>query len=462
MTTVHTPGVVLWGGPEFTKIRRFPHHDVEWLEYSPSEKYLVTYSSKSDPEEAYIIWDVVTGEKVKTFKKTREFQAFQWSHDDKYFSRLQEGLITVYETPSCTILGKSSIKMNKAVTLYRWSPVNNILACYVPEVENTPARVALLNIPDRTELNQKIMYGVQDCKLHWHPQGNYLAVEVNVAAAKGKKAYTSFEIFSLREKGIPVDNLKMEDTCIGFDWEPRGKRFGIVHTEDASSTTRYNVSFYTLETKQVKLIATLEKRQANELHWSPTGRICVLAGIRSPNGIFEFYDVQEKQTLAADLHHPMTTDVTWDPTGRYFVTYVSHWKERVENGFMMWTLTGHKIHHEAKTKFCQFLWRPRPPTLISKEETARIETNIKQISEAYKKEDEIKKKQLHDDKRAHKEALSAQFRAFLHQRHDEWVAQAPKRRQMRGGYKSDDEEDWVEVERFEDEIIDEKVEVISS
>lgn len=433
---------------------------MEWLEYSPSEKYLVTYSSKCDPEEAYLIWDVVTGERLKAFKRTREFQAFQWSHDDKYFSRMQDGCVTVYETPGCNILGKSSIKLAKDIASYKWSPSDNTIACYVPEVENNPARVVLLNIPDRRELNQKIMYGVQDCKLHWHPQGDFLAVEVNIATSKGKKPYTSFELFLIREKGMPVDNLKIEDACIGFEWEPRGKRFGLVHTEDVSSTTRYNVSFYTMEGKQVKPIVTLEKRQANELHWSPGGRVCVLAGIRSPNGIFEFYDVQEKESLATDLHHTMTTDVSWDPTGRYFVTYVSHWKERVENGFIMWSITGAKLHHEAKTKFCQFLWRPRPPTLLPKEEIARIEKNIKQISDTYKKEDEIKKKQLHDDKKAHKEALAKQFHAHLAQRHQEWVDQTAKRRELRGGYISDDEDAWEEVERWVDLIVEEKHEIL--
>lgn len=320
--------------------------------------------------------------------------------------------------------------------------------------------VVICSIPDRRELNQKILYGVTDCKLHWHPDGDYLAVEVVISTSKGKKPYTSFELFLVREKGIPVDNLKIEDSCIGFAWEPRGKRFGLVHTEDVSSTTRYNVSFYTMEAKQVKLLVTLEKRQANELHWSPAGRVCVLAGLRSPNGVFEFYDVQEKETLASDLHHMMTTDVTWDPTGRYFVTYVSFWKEKSETGYMMWSITGQKLQHEAKTKFCQFLWRPRPPTLLSKETQLNLEKNIKKLSEGYKKEDEIKKKELHDQKRQQKELLANQFRAVLRAKHQEWIEQAPKRREMRGGYISDDEDQWEEVERWVDLIVDEKIEIL--
>lgn len=438
------------------------------MEFSPAEKYLVTYSDKR-PVDAYVIWNVVTGEQVKTYPKTPQFQAPMWSHDDKFYAFLsqKEGTVHVFDASAGgVLLNKNPIKLSNPITSFRWSPSENILACYVPEVENSPARVALLNMPDRRELNQKILYGVTDCKLHWHPAGDFLAVEVTIGTSKGKKPYTSFELFMMREKGLPVDNLKIEDTCICFEWEPRGKRFGIVHTEDSSSTTRYNVSFYTMEGKQgVKLISTLEKRQANGLSWSPAGRVCVLTGIRSPNGFFDFYDVQEKEMLNAEtVHHPLTTDVAWDPTGRYFVTSVSHWKERSENGYMMWSLVGQRLQHEAKTKFFQFVWRPRPPTLLSAEQQTSIEKNLKQISEAYKKEDEQRRKELHLNKRAQKEALAKKFQEFLDKRHAEWVAQTAERRKLRNGYISDDEDEsnFIEQTKVVEMIIDEKHEIIAN
>lgn len=433
------------------------------MEFSPAENFLVTYSDKTSTD-AYIIWNVVTGERLRAYPKTAQFQPPVWSHDDKYYAFLaqKEGVVYCYDASTGgTLLNKSAIKLMNPIASFRWSPSDNIMACYVPEVENSPARVALLNIPDRRELNQKILYGVQDCKLHWHPAGDFLSVEVTISTSKGKKPYTSFELFLMREKGLPVDNLKIEDTCIGFEWEPRGKRFGIVHTEDASSTTRYSVSFYTMEGKQgVKLISTLEKKQANEIHWSPAGRVCVLAGIRSPNGFFDFYDVQEKEMLNAEtLHHPLTTDVCWDPTGRYFVTSVSHWKERSENGYMMWSVVGQRLQHEAKTKFCQFIWRPRPPTLLAASQLATIEKDIKAISERYKKEDEVHRREIHQKKRAQKEELARKFQEYLDARHAEWVAQTAKRRTLRDGYASD-EDVWVEVEKFVELIVEEKHEVV--
>lgn len=137
---------MLWGGSEFAKIRRFPHNDVEWMEFSPSENYLVTYSSK-DSAHSHVFWNVVTGERVKAFPREHGFQQFWWSHDDKYFARFnqkEKGLIAVYEAPSCKLLGGTSIKLSHDIASFKWSPSDNTIACYVPEVENNPARVVLM------------------------------------------------------------------------------------------------------------------------------------------------------------------------------------------------------------------------------------------------------------------------------------------------------------------------------
>jgi translation initiation factor 3 subunit B len=111
----------------------------------------------------------------------------------------------------------------------------------------------------------------------------------------------------------------------------------------------------------------LEKRAANHLFWSPCGKFIVLAGLRNFNGVLEFFNVQDGETMALE-EHSMATDVEWDPTGRYVTTYVSFWRSQVENGYKIWTFYGKLLHQELKEKFCQFLWRPRPPSLLTREQ----------------------------------------------------------------------------------------------
>lgn len=44
-----------------------------------------------------------------------------------------------------------------------------------------------------------------DIKIFWHPQGDYLAVKVDRFTKTRKSTYTGFELFSIREKAIPMD-----------------------------------------------------------------------------------------------------------------------------------------------------------------------------------------------------------------------------------------------------------------
>lgn len=38
LATFHNPGILLWGGPEWKKLDRFPHPNVQYAQFSPKEK----------------------------------------------------------------------------------------------------------------------------------------------------------------------------------------------------------------------------------------------------------------------------------------------------------------------------------------------------------------------------------------------------------------------------------------
>ena len=72
-------------------------------------RYLVTYSPQFDdhPSDAkrLIIWDIRTGLEKRNFSADSPaiWPIFRWSHDDKYFARIGPEVLSVYETPVCTI-----------------------------------------------------------------------------------------------------------------------------------------------------------------------------------------------------------------------------------------------------------------------------------------------------------------------------------------------------------------------
>ncbi|KAJ1933722.1 Translation initiation factor 3 subunit b, partial [Kickxella alabastrina] len=45
MCTIHYQGLVLWGGPSWKKLARFVHLNIKMADFSPSERYLVTWST---------------------------------------------------------------------------------------------------------------------------------------------------------------------------------------------------------------------------------------------------------------------------------------------------------------------------------------------------------------------------------------------------------------------------------
>lgn len=102
---------------------------------------------------------------------------------------------------------------------FSWSPSDNTLAYWVAEDKDVPARVTLLEIPNRTEVRSKNLFSVADCKIHWQKSGDYLCVKVD-RYSKVKKdkidikysgMYYNFEIFHMREKEIPVDSVEIKE-----------------------------------------------------------------------------------------------------------------------------------------------------------------------------------------------------------------------------------------------------------
>ena len=62
---------------------------------------------------------------------------------------------------------------------FSWSPGDNVIAYWVPEDKDIPARVTLSQMPTREEIRVRNLFNVVDCKLHWQRNGDYLCVKVD-------------------------------------------------------------------------------------------------------------------------------------------------------------------------------------------------------------------------------------------------------------------------------------------
>ncbi|KAL3690224.1 hypothetical protein R1sor_016533 [Riccia sorocarpa] len=486
LATIHRQGAAIWGGGQtFNRLTRYIHPQVQLIDFSPGEKYLVTYSSHepSNPRDTQRvtlnIFDVRSGKVLREFKGSADdfatggtggvagvsWPVFRWAggREDKYFARIGKNAISVYETETMSLLDKKSLKVDNVME-FMWSPTDSILSLFVPEGGggNQPARVSLISIPSREELRQKNLFSVSDCKMYWQSSGEYLAVKVDRYTKTKKSTYTGFELFRVKERDIPIEVLELEnknDKIVAFAWEPKGHRFAIIHGDGP----RPDISIYSMRSPtnvgRVTKLVTLKGKQANALYWSPIGKFIVFAGLKAYNGQLEFYNVDELETMASGEHF-MATDVDWDPTGRFVATSVTS-VHQMENGFNIWSFHGKLLYRLPRDKFFQFLWRPRPPSLLAAEDEAEISKNLRKYSKKYEIEDAEQYNLSSAQDLEHRRKLIDEWKSWVarwKQMHEEEKA---FREDLRDGEPSEDEED-LETEEVEvEEIMKVEEEVIS-
>ncbi|MBN3271543.1 EIF3B factor, partial [Polyodon spathula] len=448
LATFHQRGIALWGGEKFKQIQRFSHQGVQLIDFSPCEKYLVTFSplmdTKDDPQ-AIIIWDVLTGQKKRGFhcESSAHWPIFKWSHDGKFFARMTQDTLSIYETPSMGLLDKKSLKIT-GIKDFSWSPGDNIIAFWVPEDKDIPARVTLMQLPSRQEIRVRNLFNVVDCKLHWQKNGDYLCVKVDRTPKGTPGVVTNFEIFRMREKQVPVDVVEMKEGIIAFAWEPNGSKFAVLHGE----SPRINSSFYHVKSNgKIELIKTFDKQQANSIFWSPQGQFLVLAGLRSMNGALAFVDTSDC-TMMNIAEHYMASDVEWDPTGRYVVTSVSWWSHKVDNAFWLWTFQGRLLQKNNKDRFCQLLWRPRPPTLLNVEEIKLIKKDLKKYSKIFEQKDRLSQSKASKELVDRRRTMIEEYHAYRENAQKIYQEQRLLRLDLREGVDTDEldsnVEDWEE------------------
>lgn len=330
LTSIHQQGVQIWGGPNFDRVRQFPHPFVSLIEFSPDEKYLTTWSnapivveegksplSMEEDGKHIIIWEIATGKPLRSFvshdlpppmgpdgtplaKSKPQWPAFKWSADEKYVARMKPGeSISVYELPRMNLLDRTSIKIDQ-VQDFEWSPATpqrdgiktyeQLLCYWTPEIGSNPAKVAIMSIPSKEVVRTKPMFNVTDAKMHWQSQAQFVCVKIDRHSKSKKPMATTLEIFRIKERGVPVEVVEnIRDTVINFAWEPKGDRFVLITTGEvvpgSNVAPKTAVSFYCPEkikgpgTGNFKLIRTVDKQNSNGIYWSPRGRFVVVATV---------------------------------------------------------------------------------------------------------------------------------------------------------------------------------------
>ncbi|KUF99055.1 hypothetical protein AM588_10010793 [Phytophthora nicotianae] len=451
LATFHPQGIALWGGDKYEK-RDGAGVGYHHLDVKTSKMLRAFPAGKPTGAKGEVVQGLMT--------------PFKWSADDKYVARRGKDVISIYELPSMKLLEKKSLRA-EGVHDFFWSPTDPILAYWAPEGNNVPARVSLVELPSRREVRQKNLFNVSDCKLHWHPNGTFLCVKVTRHSKSKKTMYTNFELFRVQEQLVPVEMLEVKENIVAFAWEPKGTRFATVHGEGQQ---RLNVSFYDMDggnkaAKEVTLLYTLKDKACSHLYWSPLGNNIVLAGLGEINGQLEFWDATEQQSITVQEHFKCT-HVEWDPSGRVVATAVcqpldnSYYKFTMDNGYTLWTFQGKQLLEEKKDAFYQFLWRPRPRTLLSEKEYNNVVKNLKKFEKRFDQMDRLKERERLAAEKAERNRKEQEFQELLQKRLATAAARRAEYIALLDGYDSEDESEYIVQSHTYDDVLEVKEEVM--
>lgn len=427
LATFHKQGIALWAGPDFEKKVRLPKEPVVNLQFSPNEEYAMLWNGALPPstndiypadKEAYSVYHILTGKCVKTFRTPaftpsgEEFPHFLWSPDGKYFAEYEadkrESYIIVWDTKDFEVLandrGEGAIRLS-STSNFQWSPKDNILAVWTEEKDNNPARLALIEIPSRRELASRSRTQCE-ATMQWHSEGDYLCLivaklvktkQTKKEVDKKTKKQTNLEIFRIRESGIPVDTITINNRIRGFFWEKRGSRFAVI-TEDEDNQ-RPRLMIYQLSPDKVEEVVNfdLPSNSFNNLFWAPDGQYFVVAatsrGQKQESGDLLFAGLTHDnrlEILFKDEQYALNT-VEWDPSSRFVITAVTQehdtsqnaYRNSMEAGYAIRTFQGRVLHRAQKEKLYQVAWRPHPESLLPQNQQKHIKKNIKQYSKKY-------------------------------------------------------------------------------
>jgi translation initiation factor 3 subunit B len=350
LATFHPPGIKLWGGDQFEAHGRYLHTGVDMVDFSPCEKYMVTYvlNSSLDNPEAIIVWDVRNGEKLRTFSLKNALDVNFMvqaeiieekvnkknpEEESKKIPRMIRGrIVSVDEYLGVCVIAEgnithSNVPMNKVIALQepnrlKWSADGQYLARLgvgIIQIYSAP----LMQLLDKKSLAAKDLLDFA-----WSPKGNMLSywspafgnlpAMMNIVEIPSRNTICS-------RKAFDVHDGKM-------NWQDDGEYLCIRMTKTAGKKKLYILMLFRVSDPEVPVELIELTEPILEIQWEPSGmRFCVVHGeVRSPT--VSFYTMGQIQqpmkkkgvvappavrevTLLTSLPNKQCNQVIWSPAG---------------------------------------------------------------------------------------------------------------------------------------------------
>jgi translation initiation factor 3 subunit B len=127
---------------------------------------------------------------------------------------------------------------------------------------------------------------------------------------------------------------------------------------------------------------------------------------------------------------------------------------QLENGYAIWDFRGQELEKHIQDRFKQFLWRPRPRPLLSKDQQRLIRKNLRDYSRQFEAEDAEQESTVSAELIAHRRRLVDEWNAWRTRCRGEVAGTKKKAGNVEQGKSKEEIEVWVE------ELIDEMEEIV--
>lgn len=127
----------------------------------------------------------------------------------------------------------------------------------------------------------------------------------------------------------------------------------------------------------------------------------------------------------------------------------------MENGYQIRDFKGAVLHEQHLERFKSFSWRPRPPTLVPRDQQRKIRRNLKDYSREFEAEDEAEAAGASQELLTLRRRLLEEWYAWRKSIEETLLSEKRDRREDDGGDADEIIEEWVE------EVVEEKEEVVT-
>jgi translation initiation factor 3 subunit B len=464
-------GFSIYGGNTFDLVARFDHKGVKNVEFSPDEKYVLSFNGtvlEAPNSENYIVWNVALREKIREFKAEQNegWGAFKWNFDGGYIAKVGKDLLSIYKLPGMTLLedpntGKGASTRLPNIQSFSWSPKKNYICVVAYTLDTTKTTKANMNstvhiiqVPERIDIKWKtIPWFMVSAEIYWDESGTKLILVLGRQAAK-KTTSIVVQVGDLSQKILSVDDREFSDVR-RVNVDDNGARLSVIHNPPqgvTSGTIKFSVEMLKIEADKAKMfvdLTQLHDKTLSHVLWSSNGNFFALVNTDKASaniGFLEFGAIKKNNQLEIfkSLKVPYMNFAQWDPSGRCLLTCT-------ETGhFSVWNGLGEQLFKDSALDLNQITWRPRPKIFIAEDKEKTIVSKMKELEAKYEKEDDmIQNKKKYEDLKIRKEKKQA-FEEYMIAKRKEWFEAKKERRELLGF----DEENLDELEY--EEIIEEE------